>query len=204
MTIQSAAAVTAAAAVKLDGSSAGVGANGLTIAAGVDAVTMSQPGSVIRNFRSIGLRLSGGTLGSTFGGFTIANNGIPGRVRQPRRLHRHESRRYGHHGQQGQRHILNGAVQSLAVGTTSITSNGGNGIVFNGSATGVTIDDTDRVEEHAQRTADIARGSGCGWARDHRFGLHPERPAWRDPRQHHRRGDRRHDSFPERAGAGCC
>ena len=77
LTLQSAASVRSDAAIQLDGTSQ-LARDGLTIAAGVNAVSLAKPGSQIRNFAGSGIVFGGGSTGSELAGFTISSNGLHG------------------------------------------------------------------------------------------------------------------------------
>ena len=78
ITFSRAASVTAYDTVMLDGSARGAGANGIRFAAGVNNVSMTKPGSSIRNFAAAGIRFDGGSKNSTISGFTVDRNGVDG------------------------------------------------------------------------------------------------------------------------------
>ncbi len=77
ISLASAASVTAASTIKLDGTP-GLAADGITIAAGVNNVSFVQSGSDIRDFTGSGVVFQGSSANSRLAGFTITLNGANG------------------------------------------------------------------------------------------------------------------------------
>jgi hypothetical protein len=77
ISLVSAASVTAASTIKLDGTP-GLAADGITIAAGVNNVSFVQSGSDIRDFTGSGVVFQGSSANSRLAGFTITLNGANG------------------------------------------------------------------------------------------------------------------------------
>jgi parallel beta-helix repeat protein len=77
MLVRSAARATAFSTIALDGTSK-LSADGLSIGANVNNVSMTAAGSVIKNFSGHGIVFAGTSTGSTLSGFTISDNGGDG------------------------------------------------------------------------------------------------------------------------------
>ena len=99
-------------AITLDGAAAGL-ADGLTIAANVNSVTLNVPSLTLRNFNT-GLRFLGTSTNSLISGLTITNN-INGII------------------------LDGGTATNMKIASNTITLNGQNGIQATGGITGLTI-----------------------------------------------------------------
>ena len=89
ISLTSAASVTSASMLSLDGTPA-LATDGITIAAGVNKVSLAKDGSTIRNFSANGIWFKGGSTDSTIGGFTITSKRRRRRAARRRWLLRHD------------------------------------------------------------------------------------------------------------------
>jgi parallel beta-helix repeat protein len=139
LAIGRASAVNAAGRIVLNGTVPGADRTGLTIGAGVNNVTLTQPGSSINGFVGNGLLIQGGSKASTIANFTISGNGESGVVVQDGDSSGTVIRdsQIGGNGFNGV--WLNGAVPNVTVWNNTLVNNNNNGIVVSGPATGIVL-----------------------------------------------------------------
>ncbi|MEI6637622.1 MAG: right-handed parallel beta-helix repeat-containing protein, partial [Planctomycetota bacterium] len=123
----------------LSGSATGAERTGLTIAAGVNNVTMTQSGSSVTGFVGNGVVLQGGSRASAFANFAISGNGQSGIVVLPGDTTGTVIRNSTISGNGFNGVWLNGATPSVKVTGNTLTNNNNNGIVVSGPASNVVI-----------------------------------------------------------------
>ena len=139
LAINRATSVTATARVVLNGAASSASRTGLLIGAGVNNVTITQPGNSVTGFLGNGVLLQGGSKASAFANFAITGNGESGFVVQPGDSTGTVIRdsAIGSNGFNGI--WLNGATSSVSLLGNTLTANNNNGIVVSGPANGVVI-----------------------------------------------------------------